>query len=172
MSEPQRKKVPEWINWGNWLNQMPATDAAWLIDNRVEYLDHTASVLVLSGPRDIPSDTVLKACGSFDDTGFVSLGYFFPRTKWFRYPDFLEGRLWRAARYATLATHGNWCRACGRRPPDVGLHVDHIKPRSKFPELALDMANLQVLCRDCNGGKGADDQTNWLTYAPPPRGLQ
>lgn len=34
------------------------------------------------------------------------------------------------------------------------LNVDHIKPRKFFPHLALDINNLQVLCSDCNHGKG------------------
>ncbi|MFC6439812.1 HNH endonuclease [Bowmanella sp. JS7-9] len=33
------------------------------------------------------------------------------------------------------------------------LHVDHVKPRAKFPELALDINNLQILCETCNLGK-------------------
>ena len=41
----------------------------------------------------------------------------------------------------------------------VVLHVDHIKPRSKFPELELSLDNTQVLCADCNLGKGAWDDT-------------
>ncbi|MCH7696168.1 MAG: HNH endonuclease [Proteobacteria bacterium] len=32
--------------------------------------------------------------------------------------------------------------------------MDHIKPVSKYPELARDLNNLQVLCEDCNVSKG------------------
>jgi 5-methylcytosine-specific restriction endonuclease McrA len=39
--------------------------------------------------------------------------------------------------------------------------VDHIKPRRKFPELELDLDNLQVLCNDCNMGKSNDDYTDF-----------
>lgn len=35
------------------------------------------------------------------------------------------------------------------------------KPPSKFPDLALVLANLQILCEDCNLGKMARDQTDW-----------
>ena len=43
---------------------------------------------------------------------------------------------------------------CERSPIDgVKLHVDHIKPRSKYHELELDFNNLQILCEDCNLGK-------------------
>jgi len=58
-------------------------------------------------------------------------------------------------RYGMLA-----CECCGMM--DVGsFHVDHIYPRSTHPELALDPANLQVLCDDCNIGKGTAYTTNW-----------
>jgi hypothetical protein len=51
---------------------------------------------------------------------------------------------------------------CGARPTEANpLHVDHIKPRSKFPHLALSLSNLQVLCRQCNLGKSNTDDTDW-----------
>ena len=34
------------------------------------------------------------------------------------------------------------------------LQVDHIKPLSVYPELALDRKNLQLLCGPCNQKKG------------------
>lgn len=69
---------------------------------------------------------------------------------------------WRRVRYEALKLHGAACQACGATAAKgKPLHVDHIKPRSKFPELALDINNLQVLCVDCNLGKSARDQTDW-----------
>jgi 5-methylcytosine-specific restriction endonuclease McrA len=32
--------------------------------------------------------------------------------------------------------------------------VDHKKPRSKFPELAMSIENLLLPCRRCNSSKG------------------
>ncbi len=61
---------------------------------------------------------------------------------------------WKSLRVRALRNGGHFCRYCGRKPPAVILHVDHIKPRSKFPELELVLENLQVLCADCNEGKG------------------
>ena len=54
-----------------------------------------------------------------------------------------------------------YCVICGARPPEVTLHVDHIKPRNKHPELELDINNLQFLCRDCNIGKGDSHSIDW-----------
>ena len=73
--------------------------------------------------------------------------------------SFFQSREWQRVRYAVLKKHGRLCMACGISAREV--HVDHIKPRSKFPELALEITNLQVLCRACNLGKGAWDQTDW-----------
>ena len=41
------------------------------------------------------------------------------------------------------------------------VHVDHIKPRSKYPKLALVKSNLQVMCEDCNLGKVNTDTIDW-----------
>lgn len=65
---------------------------------------------------------------------------------------FYQSREWRKLRFATLHKYGYKCMACGVGREKV-LHVDHIKPRSKYPELELDGENLQVLCVDCNLGK-------------------
>jgi 5-methylcytosine-specific restriction endonuclease McrA len=39
--------------------------------------------------------------------------------------------------------------------------MDHIKPRAKYPHLALDIRNLQPMCSDENTGKGNWDSTDW-----------
>ena len=76
--------------------------------------------------------------------------------------SFLESYEWRRVRMAVLKRDGARCVCCGATPSDgVRMNVDHIKPRKKFPELALDPANLQVLCEECNHGKGNWDQTDW-----------
>ncbi|OZE25673.1 hypothetical protein CH262_12515 [Rhodococcus sp. 05-2255-1e] len=45
-------------------------------------------------------------------------------------------------------------------------HVDHILPRSKFPELMYDRSNLQSLCQFHNTSKGAkmpgDQRNTWF----------
>jgi 5-methylcytosine-specific restriction endonuclease McrA len=77
-------------------------------------------------------------------------------------PDFYDTDEWRRVRYTALKKNNGCCQCCGRRPTHNNpLHVDHIKPRSLFPVLALAPANLQVLCADCNKGKSNIDQTDW-----------
>lgn len=66
---------------------------------------------------------------------------------------FFLSRDWRELRFKILRKYGFCCMACGARPPSVVLHVDHIKPRSKFPHLEMSADNLQVLCAACNQGK-------------------
>lgn len=71
-----------------------------------------------------------------------------------RIDSFFDRQEWKELRYAVLRKYGFQCMGCSRgRIDGVVLHVDHIKPRSIYPELALVESNLQVLCADCNLGK-------------------
>lgn len=76
--------------------------------------------------------------------------------------DFYRSDEWRALRYAAFAAYGRKCSCCGASPETGAvMHVDHIKPRFTHQELALELSNLQILCADCNKGKGAWDATDW-----------
>jgi hypothetical protein len=76
--------------------------------------------------------------------------------------DFLQSYEWRRVRMEALKKYGTRCQCCGATPADgVKMNVDHIKPRKLFPQLALDISNLQVLCEVCNHGKGNWDMTDW-----------
>jgi 5-methylcytosine-specific restriction endonuclease McrA len=61
---------------------------------------------------------------------------------------FYNSKQWQKMRIKVLAVYGRKCMKCDR--VDGAMHIDHIKPRSKFPELSLTFDNLQVLCPDCN----------------------
>jgi len=75
---------------------------------------------------------------------------------------FLETYEWRRVRMMALKKHGPVCMCCGASPATGAvMNVDHIKPRKLFPQLALDVNNLQVLCHECNHGKGNWDMTDW-----------
>jgi len=76
--------------------------------------------------------------------------------------SFLQTYEWRRVRMLALKQHGARCQCCGISPAEGAvINVDHIKPRKLFPELALDVNNLQILCHDCNHGKGNWDMTDW-----------
>lgn len=75
---------------------------------------------------------------------------------------FYESPKWLDLRYRVLQKAGGSCRLCGcRATADNPIQVDHIKPRSTHPHLALAEDNLQVLCRLCNLGKSNRDDTDW-----------
>jgi len=76
--------------------------------------------------------------------------------------SFLQTFHWRKARMEALKKYGPRCQCCGATPADGSvMNVDHIQPRKLRPDLALDVSNLQILCHQCNHGKGNWDQTDW-----------
>lgn len=64
---------------------------------------------------------------------------------------FYSSNLWLKVRFEALINNGKKCCLCGS---ENNLHVDHIKPRYLRPDLALKISNLQILCKQCNFGKG------------------
>ena len=72
---------------------------------------------------------------------------------------FYDSPEWRSIRYLVLRERGRKCEACGSQKQP--MHVDHIKPRSKYTELELVKNNLQVLCADCNLGKSNKFEDDW-----------
>ena len=85
-----------------------------------------------------------------------------PGTKASKSDEFLRSYKWRKLRYKVLSKYGSRCMCCGQTPDDgIKIHVDHIKPRSKYPELSLDINNLQILCNLCNHGKSNWDETDF-----------
>lgn len=57
---------------------------------------------------------------------------------------------WEALRVECFERDDWACAYCGH---DDDLQADHIKPISEWPELALDLDNLQTLCGPCNRKK-------------------
>ena len=69
--------------------------------------------------------------------------------------QFYSSPEWDMIRRQIIKQKGKVCAECGRtiiRNNDIT--VDHIKPRSKYPDLTLKIENLRVLCRSCNAKKG------------------
>lgn len=82
--------------------------------------------------------------------------------------EFYQSWEWRTLRVKVLQQYGTRCMCCGATPAHVTVGgepvmivVDHIKPLSKRWDLRLDRNNLQVLCQECNQGKGAWDETDF-----------
>ena len=70
---------------------------------------------------------------------------------------------WRLLRYEALKRADGKCECCGTTAENSPLHVDHIKPKSVHPDKEYGVDDLQVLCEDCNIGKGNWDETDWRT---------
>ena len=81
------------------------------------------------------------------------------RKKWLdETRQFYSSPEWNQIRKEIIKEHGRVCTECNiyiRSNKDVT--VDHIRPRSKYPHLALEKQNLRVLCKKCNSSKGASD---------------
>lgn len=71
---------------------------------------------------------------------------------------FLDSPEWKSLRLKVIGHYGKQCMRCGSKEK---ITVDHIKPRSKFPNLALEFDNLQVLCWGCNKDKFNIDETDY-----------
>jgi len=74
--------------------------------------------------------------------------------------NFYESPAWQRLRYETLKKYRQCC-LCGSNDK---LHVDHIKPRSNYPELELEPDNMQVLCQKCNIAKSNHDTEDYRNH--------
>lgn len=82
--------------------------------------------------------------------------------------EFYKSWEWRTLRMEAIQKHGRSCQCCGASPGQkdasgapVRICVDHIKPISKHWHLRLDLSNLQILCDECNQGKGNWSETDF-----------
>ena len=72
--------------------------------------------------------------------------------------QFYSSPEWLKIRKQVIEEEGRICARCGNEiKNDEDVTVDHKKPRSKYPSLALKRDNLRVLCRVCNSRKGAGE---------------
>lgn len=82
--------------------------------------------------------------------------------------SFYERREWLELRFKVLNRYGWKCMSCNvTKDGGAIIQVDHIKPVSIYPELALNEDNLQVLCRDCNMGKSNKIQVDLRSRQKP-----
>ena len=85
--------------------------------------------------------------------------------------EFYSSWEWRTLRMETIKRYGTTCQCCGAAPGHTGsggkptkIVVDHIKPISRYWTLRLDPENLQILCDECNQGKGNWDETDFRPH--------
>jgi 5-methylcytosine-specific restriction endonuclease McrA len=75
--------------------------------------------------------------------------YYLPRAKFNRWRDSDEGKIWKKCQYDQLID--SKCPGCGEQLPSIEyFQIDHIKPISCHPMLAVDLKNLRLLCSPCN----------------------
>lgn len=75
-----------------------------------------------------------------------------------KFDSFYRTKEWKELRKKVLKAYGSICMKCNSTK---NIHVDHILPLSKYPELKLDIKNLQVLCSICNVEKSNTDYTDY-----------
>jgi 5-methylcytosine-specific restriction endonuclease McrA len=79
--------------------------------------------------------------------------FYAPRARFERWRDSIDGKAWKEAQYSRQK---GCCAACQCAIELKGSHIDHIKPISKYPELALDIKNFRICCVICNTSKQAN----------------
>lgn len=86
--------------------------------------------------------------------------------------EFYKSWDWRTLRMKVLKEYGATCMCCGatKQHKDmtdatVQIVVDHIKPIHHYWDLRLERSNCQILCQECNQGKGAWDETDYRPKA-------
>lgn len=73
--------------------------------------------------------------------------------------DFYLSKEWLRLRKRILKKYGRICMKCGQE--EGVIQIDHIKPRSKYPELELVFDNMQVLCMPCNMKKSNKNENDY-----------
>ncbi len=80
-----------------------------------------------------------------------------PRVEFERWKQTLGGRKWKQQQYGLQK---GICQLCQEPISLKGSHIDHIKPLSRYPSLAIAPSNLRILCAECNASKGASELPN------------
>lgn len=79
---------------------------------------------------------------------------------------FYESWEWKRLSYQAKIKQGRRCQCCGSSPAEGAvIHTDHVKPIRRYWSERLNPRNLQILCGDCNMGKGSWDETDFRLKA-------
>lgn len=79
-----------------------------------------------------------------------------------RYQDFYASDDYKNLKEILYNTNEKICLKCDSKED---IQIDHIKPKSKHPEKAFDIFNLQMLCKKCNFEKGSREVSDYRTKA-------
>lgn len=71
------------------------------------------------------------------------------------------GGTWNYWKKQALIRDDYICQICGFREPEI-MVVDHIKPKSLYPDLKFEMNNLITLCPNCHMRKTQRERKNKL----------
>ncbi len=93
-----------------------------------------------------------------------------PKTKEQKDPNFYRSSEWRALRIEVFKAWGRNCLKCGENIEP--MTIDHVYPRSKFPELELEFMNCQPMCSPCNLKKSNTDYTDYRDIEKVLRGIE
>lgn len=75
---------------------------------------------------------------------------------------FYDSWEWKRCRYAVMQDKRFACMSCGAdRDDGAKIVADHIKPLRWYWNRRLDQENIQILCADCNMGKGSRSQADF-----------
>ena len=97
------------------------------------------------------SKQVDKSLSSLQDIAEKIDEKYEPRAEFERWRDSVEGKSWKKERFRIQQ---GLCAICKYPIQLKGAHIDHKQPISLYPELAIDLKNLQLACPDCNTSKG------------------
>ena len=82
--------------------------------------------------------------------------------------SFLRSEAWKILRLQAIKKYGDRCCKCGKpHSKKHPINIDHIKPRKYYPELSLDINNLQPLCGRCNKLKGNGEPVDYRPLVCP-----
>lgn len=71
---------------------------------------------------------------------------------------------WITLKKEVNSIYPNKCMCCGKKgTPKEKLQCDHIKPKIKYPTLALEIRNIQLLCPKCNWDKSYTSEQDYRT---------
>lgn len=114
-------------------------------------------------PKGLPSRVGKKGFKKYNTHIRNALSYWYANNPGSRKAHpFYSTKEWKTLSKEVRDFYGYTCMCCGSTREDGAIIVtDHIKPRSKYPDLILEFDNMQVLCASCNLSKSNRHETDY-----------